>query len=224
MRSGVVCFLRKAGERITLSMSGSEPRCAASSAAWWCRVDPNCSPTGMAGCRDQSRGNGILGEVFNAVLAALAFVRDDPRLLLVEVMDIIPEATEYGQAIRRAMRACETSGSWQEAWAACDEHYAEYNWIHVLPNACAQIIGLWWGEGDFDQTLEVICGIGHDVDCNAAQMLGVLGIMRGSGVIAPKWADPLLAGDIVTYMRRPATIPFDTLVNQTVEAARKAAR
>ncbi|WP_210529957.1 ADP-ribosylglycohydrolase family protein [Rubellimicrobium arenae] len=166
-------------------------------------------------------GNGILGEVFNAVLAARAFHHSDARALLDEAIALVPEATEYGQAIRTARRACEGAATWQDAWAACDAIYIEYNWIHVLPNAAAQVIGLWWGNGDFDRTLEVICGIGHDVDCNAAQMLGVLGLMQGTAAIAPRWTEPLLQGDIITYMRRPAAIPFDTLVAMTVDAARR---
>lgn len=165
-------------------------------------------------------GNGILGEIFNAVLAARAFVTRDVRALLDEAIALMPEATEYGQAVRHAHAACIGAASWREAWAACDARWFEYNWIHVLPNAAAQVVGLWWGEGDFDRTLEVTCGIGHDVDCNAAQMLGVLGIMHGTASISPRWSDPLLAGDIVTYMRRPAAIPFDNLVSMTVKAAR----
>ena len=165
-------------------------------------------------------GNGILGEVFNAVLAARAFTARDVRTLLDETIGLIPEATEYGQAIRLARRACSSAGTWREAWAVCDAAFVEYNWIHVLPNAAAQVVGLWWGNGDFDRTLEVTCGIGHDVDCNAAQMLGVLGLMQGSAAIAPRWSGPLLAGDIVTYMRRPASIPFQRLADMTLEAAR----
>ncbi|UZD67774.1 ADP-ribosylglycohydrolase family protein [Brucella sp. JSBI001] len=100
--------------------------------------------------------------------------------------------------------------------------YAEYNWIHVYPNAAAQVIALWFGEGDFDRTLEIVCGIGHDVDCNAAQILSMIAIQRGSAIIAERWSKPLLADDIVTYMRRPAKISFEALVDQTVSAARNA--
>ena len=64
----------------------------------------------------------------------------------------------------------------------------EDNWIHVLPKAATQVVGLWWGRGDFDRTLEVTCGIGHDVDCDAGQMLGVLGIMHGTAAISPRWS------------------------------------
>ncbi len=91
----------------------------------------------------------------------------------------------------------------------------------MLPNAAAQVVALWFGEGDFDRTLEIVCGIGHDVDCNAAQILCVLALQRGSRVVAKRWSAPLLTGPIVTYLRRPAEIPFDDLVALTQRAARR---
>jgi ADP-ribosylglycohydrolase len=166
-------------------------------------------------------GNGILGEVFNAVLAARAVVEPDPRRLLEEAIALMPPDTEYGRAVRFALSACERSTDWRSAWDACDAQYREYNWIHVLPNACAQVVGLWWGSGDFDRTLEVICGVGHDVDCNAAQMLCVLALGQGSSCIDARWSEPLLRGDVVTYMRRPAAISFVDLCDRTVAAARR---
>jgi ADP-ribosylglycohydrolase len=167
-------------------------------------------------------GNGILGEVFNAVLAARAYTETDSKALLVSTIALFSTRTEYGAVLAFALEACRNSPDWQTAWAKCDAEYIEYNWIHVYPNAAAQVVALWFGNGDFDLTLEIICGIGHDVDCNAAQMLCVLGIQQGSAIIADRWSAPLLVDDIVTYMRRPAKIAFDDLVGQTVEAVRKA--
>ncbi|MBC2887188.1 ADP-ribosylglycohydrolase family protein [Ochrobactrum sp. CM-21-5] len=167
-------------------------------------------------------GNGILGEVFNAVMAAQAFVIKDTRELLTSTASLFSANTEYGSVLAFALDACRSTDNWQKAWARCDAEYAEYNWIHVYPNAAAQVIALWFGEGDFDRTLEIVCGIGHDVDCNAAQILCMIAVQNGPDIIAERWSKPLLAGDIVTYMRRPAEISFDALVRQTVDAARNA--
>lgn len=166
-------------------------------------------------------GNGILGEVFNAVLAARAFAEPDVRSLLTSTIALFSTETEYGAVLDFALKACETASDWREAWAVCDARYVEYNWIHAYPNAAAEVIALYFGKGDFDLTLEIVCGIGHDVDCNAAQILGVLAIAKGRAVIADRWSAPLLADDIVTYMRRPAKISFDALVDQTLDAVVK---
>jgi hypothetical protein len=167
--------------------------------------------------------NGILGEVFNAVLASQAFVEPNTLELLKFTIGLFATDTEYGQVLLHALQTCMTSPDWETAWAICDKRYVEYNWIHAYPNAAAQVVALYYGRGDFDLTLEIICGIGHDVDCNAAQILCAVTIQNGSHVIAPSWSEPLLKDDIVTYMRRPARIAFDDLVNLTVTAVRRQA-
>jgi ADP-ribosylglycohydrolase len=164
-------------------------------------------------------GNGILGEVFNAVLAARAYTLSDTRELLASTIGLFSTRTEYGAVLAFALEACRSASDWQTAWAKCDDKYVEYNWIHVYPNAAAQVVGLWFGDGDFDRTLEIVCGIGHDVDCNAAQILCVIGIQKRSSIIAERWYAPLIRNEIVTYMRRPAKISFEDLVAQTVRAA-----
>lgn len=166
-------------------------------------------------------GNGILGEVFNAVLAARAFTLRDTRELLTTTVALFTADTEYGAVVRHALDVCRQSEDWRSAWAICDARYEQYNWIHSYPNAAAQVIALWFGDGNFDRTLEIVCNIGHDVDCNAAQILCVLAIQQGSGCIAERWSAPLLKEDIVTYMRRPARIPFDELVRWTIDAVCK---
>jgi hypothetical protein len=165
--------------------------------------------------------NGILGEVFNAVLAARAFGGGDMRSLVETTVALMPAASEYGMVVRNALAACKTSDDWQSAWARCDADLIEYNWIHAYPNAAAQIIALWFGGDDFDRTLAIIGGIGHDVDCNAAQILCVLAIAQGSASIGAKWREPI-GTQIVTYMRRPAEIGFAELVDQTVQATIRA--
>lgn len=164
--------------------------------------------------------NGILGEVFNAMLCAGAFVETDMRKLTVETVELVPEESEYGQVVRFALDACRRVQSWQEAWRICDEHLVEFHWIHVYPNAAAQIVALWFGHDSFDHMLEIICGCGHDVDCNAAQILCAYSVAHGEGSIDRRWVDPL--GPVIqTYMRRPTSIAFEELARQTVEAARK---
>lgn len=165
-------------------------------------------------------GNGILGEVFNAVLVARAFAATDARALLAEVVGLFGADTEYGATIRFALDASRDSAAWRDAWAACDAKLVDYNWVHVLPNAAAQVVALWFGDGDFDRTLEVACGVGHDVDCNAAQILTAIGIMRGVDAIDIRWTGPL-GEDIATTMRRPRHMKLPALVEATVEAARR---
>ena len=62
--------------------------------------------------------NGILGEVFNAVLAARAFGGGDMRSLVETTVALMPAASEYGMVVRNALAACKTSDDWQSAGPA----------------------------------------------------------------------------------------------------------
>ena len=162
-------------------------------------------------------GNGVLGEVFNAVLTSLAFAEKDMRRCLDAAIALIPADSEYAAVIRFA-REQALSGEFRSAWAACEERFKQYNWIHAYPNAAAEVIALWFGNGDFDQTMYYISMCGQDVDCNAAQIGAALGAMTGSAGIAERWYRPL-GETILTYLRGMKEIPFESLVRRTVNAA-----
>lgn len=163
--------------------------------------------------------NGILGSVFNAVLTARAYVETDLRTLLVTTAALFSTATEYGAVLAFALSACRRARDWREAWSICDAEYTPYHWIHAYPNAAAEVVALWFGGDGFDRMIDIICRIGHDVDCNAAQILGVYAIMHGVPSIPSRWIEPL-GPDIVTLMRRPRRTSVAELTDQTVAAAR----
>ena len=162
-------------------------------------------------------GNGVLGEVFNAVLASLAFVEQDARRLLDQAIALIPRDSEYYSVLGFAREAAE-KGDFDSAWAACEEEYKQYNWIHAYPNAAAEVVALWFGNGSFDETMHAICMCGQDVDCNAAQLGAILGIQKGTASIPERWYLPL-GTTIKTYLRDHKEIELDTLVTQTLQAA-----
>jgi ADP-ribosylglycohydrolase len=165
-------------------------------------------------------GNGVLGEVFNAVLVSLAFVQRDMRRCLDSAMGLIPRDSEYYSVLAFAMDRA-AGGDFNAAWSACEERYKTFNWIHAYPNAAAEVIALWYGQGDFDETMHLIAMCGQDVDCNAAQIGAALGAMKGKDGIPARWTEPL--GDrIVTYLRGMKELSLTDLARQTVEAARGA--
>jgi len=163
-------------------------------------------------------GNGVLGEVFNAVLTAMSFIETDMRRCLDVAIALIPQDSEYASVIRFA-RAEAEAGDFTSAWSACEQRFKQYNWIHAYPNAAAEVISLWFGNGDFDETMYYIAMCGQDVDCNAAQIGAALGAMKGSAAVAERWYRPL--GDtVLTYLRNMKEIPFESLVSRTINVAR----
>lgn len=166
--------------------------------------------------------NGMIGGIFNAVLVSLCFTEKDMRTVLEKTVACLPVHSEFKTVADFAMEKCRTCASWEEAWAACEEKYREYNWIHAYPNAAAEIVALWYGNMDFDETCHIICMEGQDVDCTAAPIMNALAIMLGYDAIGQKWIEPI-GEDIYTMMRKMKHLTFDELCEKTVNAVRKAA-
>ncbi len=164
--------------------------------------------------------NGILGEVFNALLCSLAFTKKDTRELVKECIELIPADSEYGQVIRFALEQCETHDNYYDAWLLCEKKLERYNWIHAYPNAAIEVISMYFGENDFLKTLSICGGCGQDVDCNAAQMMTVFGSMFGTSVIPEYWTAPF--GDrLDTYVRGIKVMSIKELAKDTQEIALK---
>ncbi|MCL5677143.1 MAG: ADP-ribosylglycohydrolase family protein [Firmicutes bacterium] len=183
-------------------------------------------------------GNGALGETFNAILTALAFVRRDVRALLEEVAALMPEGTQYRWVIEESLKACRETASAgadaaseagragpasdpaRTAWDRLERRLEHYNWVHAYPNAAAEVVALWFGGGDFDATMRCIAMAGQDVDCNAAQIATVLGVMNGPESIAANWTGPI--GDTLdTYVRGLERLSIKGLAEDTAAAVRR---
>jgi ADP-ribosylglycohydrolase len=167
--------------------------------------------------------NGIIGEVFNALMVSQAYVESDVRAIVASTVGSLPPDAEYTSVVRFALSRCLESSSWESAWNACEEHYKRYNWVHAYPNACAEVVALWFGNGDFDETLRIVAMAGQDVDCNAAQIMTVvlLAATTANPTAAPmelipsRWRDPI--GDTLdTYVRTMKKLSFDDLTEMTV--------
>lgn len=165
--------------------------------------------------------NGVLGEIFNAVMVSLAFVKSDMREICREAINLLPKDSEYYSVVEYAWKVCEKYGNWREAWLDCDEKYKEYCWIHAYPNACAEVVALYYCENDYDKLVNLIAMCGLDSDCNAAQAANILAVAQGKECIDEKWTYPI--GDYMeTYVRGMEIVKFKVLAEKTVEAVIKA--
>lgn len=163
-------------------------------------------------------GNGILGEVFNAVLVARAFVDSDVRSVLEMSIGALPQGSEFVSVVSFALEQCRSNDDWQTAWKACEARYRQYHWRHSYPNACAETIALWFGNGDFDETMHIAAMQGQNVDCNASQAATVLGIAGGREAVPEHWSDPF-GGMLQTYVRTMKLISIRELADWTARVA-----
>ncbi|MDD4833044.1 MAG: ADP-ribosylglycohydrolase family protein, partial [Clostridia bacterium] len=165
--------------------------------------------------------NGVLGEIFNAVMASLAYVIGDVKQILFDaIYKYLPKKSEYFSVVDYAYCCCQNNTEWESAWESAIEKYKKYNWIHAYPNAAAEVVALYFGRGDFDETMHIVSMIGYDVDCNAAQIAAVLGIIEKEKTVSGKWTAPI--GDTLnTYVRDNKVLSIKGLAAETVEIARK---
>ncbi len=162
--------------------------------------------------------NGILGEVFNAVMASMAYVESDIRTIVEKAVSLIPADSEYYTVVKFALDTCKECAGWESAWTICEKKYEHYNWVHAYPNAAAEVVALGFGNGDFDETMHIIAMCGWDVDCNAAQIATVVATAKNVP-LNEKWTAPI--GDkLDTYMRDIKKLSILELSKQTCELAR----
>ncbi len=162
--------------------------------------------------------NGILGEVFNAVMTALCFVEKDIRKILETAISLIPGDSMYRSVLDFVWDSCERHDDWHQVLTECEERYRRYNWIHAFPNACCEVIALYFGEGDFEETLHIITMCGLDADCNAGMVMPIVAIRNGCGSIPERYIHPAF-DKLTTYMRgEMREITLDALEEKTVQA------
>lgn len=164
--------------------------------------------------------NGVIGEIFNAVMVSLAFVNCDVKSILEKSISMLPKMSEYHSVVSFAYDTCKESRSWETTWQKCEKKFEAYNWIHAYPNAAAEVVALWFGNGDFDETMHITAMEGQDVDCNAAQIGTVLGIIKK---IDDKWIEPM-GDELYTYVRGMKKLSIKNLSNATVKAVREACK
>lgn len=163
--------------------------------------------------------NGVIGEIFNAVLASMAFVEKDMRTLVPKAIDCMPKNSEYKEILDFTLQICKETDNYDKAWKKAELRFKEYNWIHAYPNAAIEVIALYYCQNDFDSCLSMIGMMGQDVDCNAAQVATLFGIAYGN-CIGQKWLDPL-PEDIKTYVRGYEDTTYRALTDLLISSLRK---
>lgn len=160
--------------------------------------------------------NGVFGEIYAAVLTSLAYVRQDPRQILLEAIEYIPQNSEYASVARECIEVVRTNLDPQKAWDYLDQLFEQYNWIHAYPNIAAVILALWYGEGEMTRSFSLLAMAGMDVDCNGGLVGSVLGVIHP---VPSQWAEPL--GDLLeTYIPGKEKLSIRALAEETARLAR----
>jgi hypothetical protein len=149
-------------------------------------------------------GDGYYGGVYVAALYSNAYIMDDVEEIVVSSLGAIPEESTYAQCISDVISWYRQYPlDWKKTWELVEEKWgndigcpdgadAPFN-IDAKINSAYVVMGLLYGNGDLDRTLEISTRCGQDSDCNPATAAGILGVMTGYDAIPEKWSSGLAA-------------------------------
>ena len=184
----------------------------------WACITPGCPEIAVKyayedSILDHGNGEGTYGEVFCAALESAAFVTSDIRKIIKIGLSYIPEDCGVRGAIECVIDAYDKGKDWKQAREAILKDFRgssamgdsvntskadKKNGFHegrqgydAPSNVAIVVLGLLYGEGDFDKTICTTVNCGEDTDCTGATVGSIFGILHGAKAIPQKWIDPI---------------------------------
>lgn len=141
-------------------------------------------------------GEAIYGAQVVAAMEAQAFVEADINKLIDCGISFIPKESVICRMISdiREWHAAEEDWHKTRARIAAQYGYDSYGGAcHMVPNHALIVLGLLYGDDDFQKSMLVVNTAGWDTDCNAGNLGCLLGIKNGlAGLDAgPDWRGPV---------------------------------
>jgi ADP-ribosylglycohydrolase len=140
-------------------------------------------------------GEAIYGAQVIAAMEAQAFVEHDLDRLIDTAVGLIQKDSVIYRLIGdlREWRAGEPD--WRRAREKLEERYGYHTYrgnCHIVPNHGLVMLGLLYGEDDFQKSLMIVNTCGWDTDCNSGNAGCLLGIKNGLAAFetGPDWRGP----------------------------------
>lgn len=139
-------------------------------------------------------GDGWYGGVYFGAMYSLAFVSKDVNEVVNEALKAIPKNTTYYQCISDVIKwHQEYPNDWKQTWFEIQKKwtdeigcpggvFSQFN-IDAKVNSAYVVLGLLYGNGDFEKTMEITTRCGQDADCNPSSACGILGTILGYDAI-----------------------------------------
>lgn len=142
-------------------------------------------------------GDGVYGGVFVTAMHSAAFTANTVEEIVNAGLSVIPDNTTFKEAMNLVVESYLAGEEWEECWYKLEAKYGtgdkcpemstkKYN-IDAKLNAAYILVGLLWGEGDFEQTMLIAGKCGQDSDCNPSSAASILGNMYGASCIPEMW-------------------------------------
>ena len=138
--------------------------------------------------------NGIYGEMWVAAMLATAYVENDWVKIIRAGLAQVPADCRLRDDVEKMIAAYTTGQSFEDAvnivHAQWDEKTGQ-GWCHTNSNAQVVVIGLLWGEDDYEKTITRAVMPGFDTDCNGATAGSLWGVKHGVDALPKKWIRPM---------------------------------
>lgn len=177
--------------------------------------------------RVMNYGDGLYGGLFVSCMYADAFFEKDPEKIVRAGLACLPSKSRYHRMMSDVLTWSKQNPDWEVTWKQIEEKWNRdepcpegalqpFN-IDAALNGAYIVLGLMYGNGDWDRTLEVSTRAGQDSDCNPASAMGILGVMLGYEKIPDRWKSgiPALENEKFRY----TDFTFLTIVDSTVSRA-----
>jgi len=165
--------------------------------------------------RIMNSGDGLYGGIFTAAMYSEAFFEKDMEKIVRYGLRSIPWNSTYARTIRDVLRWHKAyPDDWRKTWVLLQEKWARhpsgqcssdpkgFN-IDASLNGAYVVIGLLYGNRDFEKTIEIATRCGQDSDCNPATAAGILGTLLGYDRIPEKFRSgiPAISRQRFEYVR-----------------------
>jgi hypothetical protein len=178
--------------------------------------------------RVMNAGDGILGGIFVGGLYSAAFFDSEPRKIVEAGLAVLPADSPYAEIISDTLRwSQENPSDWVATWQLIEDHHGggdvcpqgamrPFN-IDAKLNGAYIALGLLYGDGDVQKTMEISARAGQDSDCNPASAVGVLGVVLGYEGIPERYRAgiPAMAHEKFAF----TSYSFESIVASNVDKA-----
>ncbi|MBL0152400.1 MAG: ADP-ribosylglycohydrolase family protein [Chitinophagaceae bacterium] len=173
-------------------------------------------------------GDGVYGGIFLGALYSAAYFENNIPQVIQKALQAIPANSDYARIIKDVIKLhAHYPDSWQTAWKELDNKWGDvdisgaghpFN-IDAKINGAYIVMGLLYGGGDVNKTMEITTRCGQDSDCNPSSALAVIGLIKGfSQMPAAMQEGVKQVGDSIFIN---TTYSFNSAVEQTYQYAIK---
>ncbi len=142
-------------------------------------------------------GDGVYGGVFVAAMHAKAYTATSVEEIYNTGINAIPDNTKFKEALNDVRQCYDSGKTWTECWQFIQDKWGGKDrclWYMDIPinidaklNSAYILIGLMYGEGDFEKSVKIAMQCGQDSDCNPSSVGAILGNFLGYDAIPQKY-------------------------------------